>query len=261
MKRQSAGLRGSDTRREKVRRSSVWYRRSLSVGVPNKTSQSQNALARALASNLTPSTIGPSRKRKRITNIRTEGDRKRYKVSETRYRHCLEQTVYLIERATRYPVYHLVLEPNKQLFGNTKFSQHSNQAFYLVGIKGYLNRSHSANHAIAVCRYGENLYVFDPWGSERQEITNEFGRALASFTGTTKLKFYNGKNLQSLDSQGVCVALSSKLLMQIPFLKDDSNKSVENYFKNNSKNPEQLFKQLVMYEKGGFIRLPRGRSV
>jgi hypothetical protein len=228
----------------------------------NPRTQTENieARRRAIAIGSLRPVQGAKKRKRNIWNTNT-GNQKRSRISETRYRHCLEETVYLIHRTTGAGVYTVTLEPDLSMSGNTGFATHQKNALYLLGIKNYGTGYHQG-HAIAAVHYFNKLYVFDPWGSSRLGITDAFGHRLAQLLGATDVKFYSGKNLQTLDTKGVCVALSSKLLMRANnLLRNNSNKSIENYFKPNVNNPLNLFKSLVLFERGGKIKIPKERSV
>lgn len=87
-----------------------------------------------------------------------------------------------------------------------------NKLGILVGVMNYTNM-YPNNHAIAVYKWGDVLYCFDPWGSRRNRISDKIFKILKEVLGCSKIRVYNGSNLQAYDTYGVCVGLSSNFIV------------------------------------------------
>jgi len=79
----------------------------------------------------------------------------------------------------------------------------------LVGIKN----DSGVNHAVAIYRWGDVIYCFDPHGPVRVETSDVIFGMIKGVFGCEILKNYTGANLQAYDEFGVCVGLSSNFIM------------------------------------------------
>lgn len=234
---------------------------------------SNNANARFLAGLQITSTPNRPLKRKRIPSLRTEEDKKRFRLSERRYRHCLVETAQMIQQYVPSKVYTVTFEPNGVFSDHIGFNfQEKTTVFYLVGIREYVQtQGVHMSHATAVIRRGDKMYVFDPWGSERLPQTTIMAVSLAHQLNIplANVRYYSGKNLQKLDTKGICVGLSTKMIIETQKMiqsgmninNPNFNKRIQNFLSINANNPNKLYENLTMFERGGRMSLPRGRSV
>lgn len=100
-------------------------------------------------------------------------------------------------------------------FDKLKGSATKEKVAILIGIIGYLPGANivHGNHSVAAFKWGNTLYCFDPWGKDRKRKADDIFYFINSFTKCDKVVVYNGVNLQTMDSTGVCVGLSSNFLM------------------------------------------------
>lgn len=152
----------------------------------------------------------------------------------------------------------------------------SKRSYYLITIIKYLGGTQHANHAVSAIRtggrriskrvkirgkkmskiihetIGGTLYVFDPWGNERLQITNTTGQMLGLKLKVDRVVFYNGENLQARNTQGVCVGMASDFLVKVHedtlrLNKSSFNTNVTASFRKNANNPANMFERLTRY--------------
>ena len=254
------------------RRASARRQRKEALGIINFKTMNTNSNARFLAGLQITSTPARPLKRKRIPSLRTEEDKKRFRLSERKYRQCLVETAHMIQQYVPSKVYTVTFEPNGVFSEHIGFNfQEKTTVFYLVGIRDYIQvPGIHASHATAVIRRGNKMYVFDPWGSDRLPPTTIMGSALAYQLNIplANVRYYSGKNLQALDTKGVCVGLSTKMIIETQKIIQSGmninhpnfNQRIQNFLSINANNPNKLFKNLTMFERGGRMSLPRQRS-
>ena len=121
------------------------------------------------------------------------------------------------------------------IYGATSFVTHAKEAAYLINIHDYEPpRANNGglrheNHAISAIRRRDKLYVFDPWGQDRKQVSQVVGRILKRYMpGVTTLSYYNGPNLQMSNTHGACVGLSANLIIWYGQGMSLNNKTVQN---------------------------------
>lgn len=88
-----------------------------------------------------------------------------------------------------------------------------NKLGILVGIQNYATNRDPPNHAVAIYKWGDVLYCFDPWGGARRKISSTLFNVMHQVMGTRIMRIYDGINLQAYNAYGVCVGLSSNFIM------------------------------------------------
>jgi hypothetical protein len=85
----------------------------------------------------------------------------------------------------------------------------------LIGVTNYSANQNLPNHAIAVYKWGDILYCFDSWGEKRNKISTTIFKIIYEMikTNSSKLRIYNGPNLQAYNTFGVCVGLASNFII------------------------------------------------
>jgi hypothetical protein len=105
--------------------------------------------------------------------------------------------------------------------------------FFEIGIYGYKPGTKNSKHAISAIKRGNHLYVFDPWGSNRNLLTNIASIQLKRILRVPKLTVYNGKNLQLFDNRGICVGFSTAALVYLSKLFSTRWKNIQNVSQTN----------------------------
>jgi len=83
----------------------------------------------------------------------------------------------------------------------------------LIGVTNYSANKNLPNHAIAVYKWGDILYCFDSWGDRRNKVSTRIFKIIYEITNSSKLRIYNGPNLQAYNTFGVCVGLASNFII------------------------------------------------
>ena len=78
----------------------------------------------------------------------------------------------------------------------------------LIGVIGYGDSGPDTNHAMCAFKLRDIMYCFNPHGAESVN-TDEIWRDLGREYRCNKLFINSGMNFQTMDSQGVCVGLST----------------------------------------------------
>jgi hypothetical protein len=91
--------------------------------------------------------------------------------------------------------------------------KNENKVAFLIGVRNYAPNINPPNHAIAVYRWGDTLYCFDPWGTKRRVVSTKIFRIIKEIIGDVKTRIYDHQNLQAYNAFGVCVGLSSNFIM------------------------------------------------
>ena len=105
---------------------------------------------------------------------------------------------------------HEMAEKLQKLIFNVK---DENKLGILIGVKNYKANRNIPNHAISVYKWGNVLYCFDPWGVDRVKISNAIFKIIKEITNCDRIQIYNGTNLQTYNTFGVCVGLSSNFII------------------------------------------------
>ena len=177
---------------------------------------------------------------------------------QTHYKNllCETNTINRIRQTITTGSLYTLFYSNGVFSGNTGFNRHSSvSSYYLIGIVGYASSGTHANHSISAIRRGPNLYVFDPWGSERKDITDSVAIQLATELRVINIHMYNGQNLQAKNTTGVCVGFASDFLVRFSQVQNINNQKIEQAFRLNSNDPRTMANRLTRYNIPGPMRV------
>lgn len=107
----------------------------------------------------------------------------------------------------------------------------SEKVAMLIGVFNYLPGTKDINHAIAAYKVGNILYCFDPWGIQRKDKSQRIFKILKKIYNPRYFLVYEGSNLQTKNTRGACVGLSSNFIIKMANRKSPIKQGFRTYVK------------------------------